>query len=175
MPDASIDYVLKDDPKHLVFTLARYKFVAKMFVGLREVLEIGCGNGFGAEIVKQSVLKLKVTDIDSLDITKDTHKGYDGVFCLDVIEHIEKENCDSALYNLSLCAPVCIIGTPSLESQVYASKFSKEKHVNCMSGEELRAACHGHWKHVFMFGMSDEVVHTGFLPMSHYLFALCVE
>mgnify|MGYP007028595943 CR=1 FL=1 len=27
---------------------------------------------------------------------------------------------------------------------------------------------------VFLFSMNDEVVHTGFTPMAHYLFALCV-
>ena len=27
---------------------------------------------------------------------------------------------------------------------------------------------------VFMFSMNDEVVHTGFHAMAHYLFALCV-
>jgi hypothetical protein len=32
-----------------------------------------------------------------------------------------------------------------------------------------------YFKHVFMFSMNDEVVHTGFFPMAHYLFALCAE
>ena len=40
--------VWHDDPKRLVFTLARYKFVAKMFSGKSEVAEIGCGDGFDA-------------------------------------------------------------------------------------------------------------------------------
>lgn len=173
--DVSVDYILKDDPKHLLFTLARYKFVSKCFAGFNNVLEIGCGNEFGSAVVKQTVVNLESTDIDSFDITKDVREGYDGVFCLDVIEHIDKSQCGEALFNLSSCAPVCIIGTPSLESQKYASQRSIEGHVNCMSGETLRAACHGYWKHVFMFSMNDEVLHTGFLPMSHYLIALCVE
>ena len=41
------------DPKRLVFTLSRYKFVAKMLSGKNSVAEIGCGDGFGARIVKQ--------------------------------------------------------------------------------------------------------------------------
>jgi hypothetical protein len=36
-----------EDPKRLVFTLARYKFVAKMMSGKKQVAEIGCGDGFG--------------------------------------------------------------------------------------------------------------------------------
>ena len=92
---------------------------------------------------------------------------------MDVFEHIAEE--DRLLANLAACATVCIIGTPSLESQVHASMRSKQFHVNCKSGEELRASCLKHWRRVFMFGMNDETLHTGFLPMSHYLVALCVE
>ena len=35
-----------DDPKRLTFTLARYKFVAKMLAGMTDVLEVGCGDAF---------------------------------------------------------------------------------------------------------------------------------
>lgn len=173
--DSSVADVLATDPRHLVFTLARYKFVAKMLYGYGSVLEIGCGNGFGKAIVEQAVSTLESTDIDTIDITQDFREGYDAVFCLDVIEHIAPDMHDAALFNLSSCAPVCIIGTPSLESQPYASKLSKEKHIGCRSGERWRDCLRGHWKNVFMFGMNDEVVHTGFLPMSHYILALCVE
>ena len=38
------------DPKHNLFTLARYKFCAKMLVGKKQLLEVGCGDGFGFEI-----------------------------------------------------------------------------------------------------------------------------
>ena len=30
------------DPKHLGFTLARYKFISKMFKGMNSVFEVGC-------------------------------------------------------------------------------------------------------------------------------------
>ncbi len=35
-----------DDPKRLTFTFARYKFVAKMLVGMDRVLEVSCGDAF---------------------------------------------------------------------------------------------------------------------------------
>ena len=66
-----------------------------------------------------------------------------------------------------------MIGTPSLESQAYASPPSKAGHVNCKTGTELKALLEKYFEHVFMFSMNDEVVHTGFSPMAHYLFALC--
>ena len=41
------------DPIRLVFTLSRYKFVAKMFSGFENVLEVGAGDGFKSPIVSQ--------------------------------------------------------------------------------------------------------------------------
>ena len=186
-------YEWERDPKRLLFILARYQFVAKMLQGKRSVLEIGCADGFGSRVVRQHVGGLVAVDIEqeSIDaakrgvsarwpITFQRHDilayalpYYDAVYCLDLFEHIADE--ELLLTRLYSCAPVCVIGTPSLESQKYASKLSIEGHVNCKSGEELRASCLNHWTHVFMFSANDEVVHTGFSPMAHYLFAVCVR
>jgi hypothetical protein len=67
-----------------------------------------------------------------------------------------------------------VIGSPSLQSQVYASEGSKAGHVNCKDGREFRKVMERYFENVFLFSMNDEVVHTGFAPMAHYLFALCV-
>jgi hypothetical protein len=167
-------YVLEDDPKHFVFTASRYKFVSKMLAGKNKVLEIGAGEGIFSKIVEQAVETLEITDLRTgFNILSCPKTGYDAVYLIDVFEHIKEEN--TLLNNLSLCAPVCIIGTPSKESQVYASRLSKEGHVNCKTGDELKVACEKYWKHVFMFGMNDEVLHTGYFPMCNYLFALCCE
>jgi hypothetical protein len=64
---------------------------------------------------------------------------------------------------------------PSLESQAHASPQSKAGHVNCKSGPELRKAMEKYFHSVFVFSMNDEVVHTGFYPMAHYLLALCTH
>jgi hypothetical protein len=180
------------DPKRLGFQFARYKFAAKMLSGMDRVLEVGCSDGFGSRIVRQHVKSLDAVDWDERsieeakknasktwpvsfkvhDILSGPLPGYDGVYLLDVFEHISEE--DVLLTNLRLSAQVCLIGIPSLESQKYASQGSLDRHVNCKSGEDLRATCKKYWKHVFMFGMNDETLHVGFLPMSHYLFALCL-
>ncbi len=68
-----------------------------------------------------------------------------------------------------------MIGTPSLELQAYASPPSKAGHINCKTGNQLKALLEKYFEHVFIFSMNDEVVHTGFSPMAHYLFALCVQ
>ena len=68
---------------------------------------------------------------------------------------------------------VAIFGIPSQESQKYASEISRQGHVNCKTGDELKSSLTRFFNNVFIFSMNDEVVHTGFLPLSHYLIALC--
>ena len=191
--------VWRDDPKRLVFTLSRYKFVAKMLDGTKRVAEVGCGDGLGSRIVKQSVAELTITDYDSLFIqsikedpgapdglcayvhdmlTGPLTKKFDAIYSLDVLEHITPE-CEG-IFLENLCASLApsglaIIGLPSLESQAHASPESKQGHVNCKSGAQLKITLERYFRHVFVFSMNDEVVHTGFYPMAHYLLALCCD
>ena len=186
-----------DDPKHLLFVLARYKFVAKMLAGKEHVLEVGCADAFGTRLVQQAVKRLSAVDFDAVflaDVRKrmvdkwkfdvtlhDMLDGpppgtYDAAYSLDVLEHIsadrEREFLGNIVSTLSRHG-VLIIGTPSLESQPYASPLSKAGHINCKRQPELRAMMQEYFETVLMFGMNDEVVHTGYGPMSHYLFAVC--
>lgn len=189
------------DPKRLTFTLSRYKFVAKMLQNMESVAELGCGDAFASRIVAQSVGHLTATDFDPLFIEEASKNqpGYekkvsllvhdilqapipgekfDAIFSCDVLEHIEKENEDKFFVNsVSSLKPngTFIIGTPSLSSQVHASQRSKEGHVNCKNGEELVELCKRYFTNVFLFGMNDEVLHTGHSEMCHYYFALCVN
>lgn len=189
--------VWQDDPRRLVFTLARYKFVAKMFSGRKRVLEVGCGDAFASRIVKQEVGHLTVVDFDPVFIADIEERAdpawpieaklhnilvgpveghFDGIYSLDVLEHIPPAAEDRFLSNLmaSLDATgAVIIGTPSLESQTYASSQSEEGHINCKSGNDLNRFLKRFFHNVFLFSMNDEMVHTGFYPMAHYLLAVC--
>jgi hypothetical protein len=69
---------------------------------------------------------------------------------------------------------VCIIGTPNIEASRYASPQSQVGHINLKNHLELRKLLADHFENVFVFSMNDEVVHTGFYPMAHYLFAVGV-
>lgn len=186
-----------DDPKHLVFALSRYKFVAKMLSGRQNVLEVGCGDAFATRIVLQEVKQLTAVDFDPLlvkdaiermeecwkfdcrvhDILERPVEGrFDGAYALDVLEHIPKEHEERFVFNIvsSLTEHgVLIIGTPSIQSHKYASPLSKEGHVNCKDHQELKGLMSRFFHNVFVFSMNDEIVHTGFYPMAHYLFALC--
>jgi 2-polyprenyl-3-methyl-5-hydroxy-6-metoxy-1,4-benzoquinol methylase len=92
-----------------------------------------------------------------------------------VIEHIAKEQELRFVGNIvkSLTPHgVLILGSPSLESQAYASPLSKAGHVNCKDARGLRGLMQQFFHNVFVFSMNDEVVHTGYSPMAHYLLAL---
>ncbi|MBM3491197.1 MAG: class I SAM-dependent methyltransferase [Alphaproteobacteria bacterium] len=189
--------VWHDDPRRLAFVLARYKFVAKMLAGAEAVLEVGCGDAFGARIVQQDVGSLTVVDIDPLfiaDIEKradprwslkaavhDMLSGpfagpFDAIYSLDVLEHIAELEEDAFLGNAAASLGphgVMIVGMPSLASQAHASPQSRIGHVNCRNAPDLKASLARHFRNVFVFSMNDEVVHTGFWPMAHYYLALC--
>lgn len=191
--------VWHDDPRRLVFTLSRYKFVAKMFSGKKRALEVGCGDAFSSRIVQQEVRDLTVIDFDPIFIadvrqrmdpawkmrcaTHDMLSGpysgrFDAIYSLDVLEHIAPKDEVRFMRNVlrSLARDgAMIIGMPSLESQAYASPQSKIGHVNCKSGKELKRFLDGFFSNVFVFSMNDEVVHTGYYPMANYLMALCTQ
>lgn len=172
-----------EDPKRLGFTHARYKFVAKMFRGFDHVLEVGANSGYMSRIVSQQVIEVTLTDkqafpnVAAMDYCVSHYPAeFDGVYALDVLEHIAPENEDAFMTNV--CRSLrkygsCIIGMPSLESQKYASENSFREHVNCKTEDELREFMQKYFKCVYMFGMNDETLHTGFGPMCQYRFALC--
>jgi 2-polyprenyl-3-methyl-5-hydroxy-6-metoxy-1,4-benzoquinol methylase len=188
----------RDDPKHIGFVLARHKFVAKMFQGKGTICEVGCGDGFGARVVAQNVQTLHLCDADPIwleqarqygaddfaeriyrhDIVKDgpLRITYNAIYMLDVIEHIHPFDEDCAIDHLieSLTRHgTLIIGAPTLEFQQYASEYSKQYHVNCKTGEKFRSDLAKRFENVFMFGMTDEIIHTGFSPMNCYHLAIC--
>ena len=55
----------QEDPRGLLFSLSRYKFVSKMFEGKKNILEVGCGDGWYSKIVAQSVNSLTISDNDN--------------------------------------------------------------------------------------------------------------
>lgn len=186
-----------EDPKRLAFQLARYKFVGKMLGGLDKVLEVGCADAFATRIVRQEVKTLTAVDFDPVFIEDaksrmddrwffdcrvhdmcagPMNERFNAIYALDVLEHILPQDEDRFLVNLCHSLDpngTVILGMPSLQSQAYASEPSKAGHVNCKDGNDFKKTMLRYFHNVFVFSMNDEVVHTGFYPMAHYLLALC--
>lgn len=190
-------YSLRSDPKHLAFVLGRYKFCAKMIQGRASVMEVGCGDGFGLPLLAQAAGHVYAVDWDKrlLDgnarrLAHLTNVTYvhadaneapppvkaDALVLVDVVEHVEPRREAAFLENLLSCLSpdgMAVVGTPNVTASQYASPQSEAAHINLKSMESLRALMQRHFRHVFMFGMNDEVLHTGYGPMCHYLWALC--
>jgi len=191
-------YSLVHDPKHMAFVLARYKFCAKMLDGKERVFEIGSGDGFGLPIVAQHVGHVYCIDWDTrllegnarrlphlknvsylhLDLNADKPAVQaDGAFSIDVIEHIEPAKEAAFVENIVDCLTpdgVLITGTPHVTASAYASPRSQVQHINLKSMQSLRELMLRYFENVFMFGQNDEVVHTGYAPMCHYIWSVAV-
>ena len=186
----------QNSPRRALHYLSYYKWAAKMIGADKAVLDVGCSEGLGTWLLKQSCGRARGLDLDqeAIDVAKSnwTDDGiqfdcgdvlqeapvpeWDAVTNFDVIEHIRPENAATFIEKIAgFLKPdgVAIIGTPSLESQVYASPHTKAGHINCYTAERLEEELREFFEYVFIFSANDEMVHTGFPRMAHYLLALC--
>ncbi|MBN1788062.1 MAG: class I SAM-dependent methyltransferase [Sedimentisphaerales bacterium] len=191
-------YSLLNDPKHMCFVLARYKFCAKMLQGKKNILEIGCGDGFGIPIIAQDaeyvlgidvddrlidgnsgrLEKIKNIEFKKIDICQAVpERKFDAVFSIDVIEHLDAPLEKPFMDNTCQCLKddgICIIGSPNKTSEKYATERSRIQHINLKTAETLRELLNKYFVNSFIFSMNDEVIHTGYYPMAHYLFGIGV-
>lgn len=192
-------YSLMHDPKHMAFVLSRYKFCAKMLEGKKNVVEIGCGDGLGIPIIAQAVDHLHCIDWDirniegcrkrlkhlknvtyeQVDLNKNSIKGkYDAAFSIDVLEHVDpklEKNFMNNILNFLETESTLITGTPNVTANAYATERSRVQHINLKSMKQLKELNNRYFKHTFMFGMNDEILHVGYAPMCHYIWSLGSE
>ena len=184
----------RNDPKRFGFVLSRYKAAADMCPKNARILELGCSEGIGAPILCEQAIDFTGVDLDESaicvarknledkrfkfiydDFMGKVYGKFDAVISLDVIEHILPEFKDlylkTILMNLSLKG-ICVIGTPNITAAPHASLASQIGHVNLYSQERLVRELQRYFHQVLPFGMNDEVLHTGYAPMSHYLFCV---
>ena len=192
--------IFLSDPKMLGFVAAKHKFVGKMIEGFENVLEVGCMDGFGSIIVSDFVKSLTSIDFykehieqakKNVEPHKDNisfiggdfleykfNKKFDSCFALDVLEHIDPKQEQIFLSKVLECLHpkgVFIVGMPSLESQAYASKENIKTHINCQTANQLTITLKSYFDNVFSFGMNDEVLHTGYSKMCHYIIKICTS
>ncbi len=195
---------LRNDPKRFPFVLSRYKFAAKMSAPStgpkRSVLELGCSEGLGTMILAEFALRYHGVDLDADAVatakanwqtdtrtfetadflnTELSQPGpFDGVVSLDVIEHIdpnaEPRYWDAITKHLKPDG-VAVVGTPNQTSEAYASPMSKAGHINLFTGQRMVETMRKHFHNVLLFGLNDEVVHTGYSPMCHYVMGVGIH
>lgn len=188
-------YHFRKTPRHILFLLARYKFAMKMIGLSKTVLELGCNEGLGTYYLSEFAKNVLGVDFDEeaiqwakrtlssdklsfkYDNFMDKKYGeYDAVVSYDVIEHIyrkgEKNYFETVKVNLKKTG-IFLIGTPNIEASRFESPETKTAHINLYSGDRLIETLNEHFSNVFLFSQNDEVIHTGFVSMSHYLIGLC--
>ncbi len=185
---------LRNDPKRLGFVLSRYTFCAKMGCAGKSVIELGCSEGIGTPILSESATRYHGVDLDgpAIETAKQNFENekcifteadflgkrfgaFDTVISMDVIEHIPAEQeglfFRTVIDNMGEDG-ICIVGTPNITASAYASPASQIGHINLYSADRLASVFRKYFHTVFQFGINDEVVHTGYAPMAHYI--VCV-
>ena len=190
-------FQLKHTPRHVLYSLAYHKFAAKMIGNNKEILDIGCSEGLGTMLLAEFATYVLGVDIDAPAIesakknfgrenvefqaadilTAPIRGNFDAAVSFDVIEHIYPEHAaafiDTYADHLKPDG-IAIVGTPNITSNQYANARTQSGHVNLYSAERLKEELGRRFENVFMFSVNDEVIHTGFSPMAHYLIAMGV-
>ena len=163
-----------------------------------KVLDLGCNDGLGDLMIWQDCQCKQVVGVDfdedairwandnlkqdGLSFIQGDFMGMDifpgegdCVVSLDVIEHIPVEQ--EGMYFQTVCRNLkndgfAVIGTPNVTMVPYSSPWNKIAHINNYDQRRLYDAMSRYFDNVFIFGMNDEVLHTGMYPMSCYIMAL---
>ncbi|MEM8494976.1 MAG: class I SAM-dependent methyltransferase [Planctomycetota bacterium] len=168
--------------------------------GHSRVLDVGCGEGIGTYLVAKECGFARGVDFDE-DLIATAHRNwvkrdaspicefdakdflvepradFDAVINFDVIEHIQPANAEGFIAGMAANlkpAGLAVVGTPNVTSAQHASAVTNAGHVNLYDADRLHQEMSAYFRTVFMFGANDEVVHTGFAPMCHYLLAVGV-
>ncbi len=172
--------------------------------GCARVLDVGCGEGIGTYLVgkecgfargvdfdvdlietakrnwvppEDHADGLRVCEFAAKDFLVEPKAEFDAVITFDVIEHIQPVNAAGFITGMAanlVDTGLAVVGTPNVTSAQYASAVTNKGHVNLYDGERLHDEMSAAFSRVFMFGANDELVHTGYFPMCHYLIAVGV-
>ena len=190
---AHTSFQFSRSPRRLLFGMSRYKFAQKMIGRYKDILELGCSDGFYAQLLaekaksvfgvdfdEEALKQAKVSIRDNMVFACDNFLGkvygkYDAVVSFDVIEHTLLKNEDTFMEtvckNLTQYG-IAVIGTPNILAMPHSCSVVREAHVNEYSAKRLKSLMDKYFHNAFMFSQNDEMVHTGFSPMAHYLIAI---
>ena len=146
--------ILHNDPKKMSSILSRYKFAAKMACNNVKVLELGCGEGLGSPILAEHSTGYLGVDKDSSLIQAAANNFQKYTF---LPEDFLGKNYGSFGAVISLH-----VSDNPLFFQTMMGNLSQDGIVVLSANEKTVLEMKKYFYQVFSFGISDEIVHTGF-------------
>ena len=180
----------------LLFALARYKFACRQLDADDVVLELGCGEGFGAAFLARHVKSVTALDAsaETIDTARERHAAenltylahdataplpfeagrFTAAVSFEVIEHLARDEADGFLAETAraLQRPgVLFLSTPRAREDRTESRRRMHKHEYAY--DELKRLLRRHFARVLLFSQTDEVIHTGHPTTAWTFMAVC--
>ncbi len=170
---------IRKSPEKLVFSLARYKFAAKMGSAGREILEWGCGEGTGAPILSELAKGYMGIDAESEAVSTArrlwTSKkrrfldwnllgnrlgDFDTIVSLGLVDSLPPRSYGLFFRTLAL----------NLRRDGIAVVGAANKAA--LPAQSLKKKMREFFENVFLFAVDGETVHTGVTPSTRQVIAL---
>lgn len=183
----NMDFAMED----FLYHLARYKYIARLVRKNWSVLEVGCGTGYGSNFLADFCATMNACELDKkvLDKAKarfkknnltysyePTKETYDSVVCLEVLEHMTKEQGDDLitfLHSKLKSKGVAFISTPrKLENP---SENRKKWHIHEYEYDELIQSLEKKFDNVLVLSQTDELIGTQNKNVAWNYFAICFK
>jgi len=181
---------------HLTYHLARYKFASRLLQSTDNVLDYGCGTGYGTRLMRDYARYVYGVDNNEACIEK-AHQRYgesfgvwdllnliqepldaafDVITCFEVIEHMASDAANDLLFQLSNCLTkhgFLILSTPRAKPMELRSVYRKRFHTHEYKWDELHALLCRHFARVLPFTQTDEIISAGNRDVCWTYIALC--
>jgi len=182
----------KDNQDDILYHLTRYKFVAKLLKPTDDILEIGCGTGYGSrflsnychyvtahdydqEVIRYAIENYKKSNINFVTEYNPEEKQYDAIVCLEVIEHMTRKNALNLMQKMSLMTKnngIVFISTPRRMDKV--SENRKKFHLHEYTIDELKEDLDDAFERSFIFSQLDETIGTFNYNNAYNYIAICM-
>jgi O-antigen biosynthesis protein len=162
------------DPAMLYEHFHRYLWAARIVAG-RTVLDLGCGEGFGAAILADSAASVLGLDLDATtvahaiasyrrpnlefaqadatDLSRYSSESFSAVIAFEMIEHlVDQERVVGEIERVLTADGILLISTPDKDLYRDASGQSNAFHEHELSLAEFRSLLAGRFGHVAFWG-----------------------